>query len=108
MQAHLYIGTIAGCLTSFSSLPQIYKCYKTKSCKDLSWALLIIQLLGVLLWICYGAILKDALIITFNVTSTLALSTISIMKFKYDLQYHESDLFLTNNGSCAGNCTSEA
>ena len=108
MSAHVYVGIIAGSLTSSSSIPQIYKCYKTKSCKDLSWALLLIQLLGVLLWICYGALLKDPLIITFNVTSTITFVTLITMKYFYDKIQNQTTYLLTNNGSSTGNSTSQA
>ncbi|MFY1046237.1 SemiSWEET transporter [Chryseobacterium sp. GP-SGM7] len=48
------LGLIAGGLTSIASMPQLIKVIKTKNVEDISWLMLVILILGLSLWVCYG------------------------------------------------------
>ena len=60
------IGTIAGLLVMSSSIPQIMKAYKTKKMSDLSIYLMSLIASGLFLWVIYGLIKSDPVIIGTN------------------------------------------
>ena len=77
------IGLIAGFLTSTGFLPQLLKALKTKSTKDISAPMLIILGIGVILWIVYGVMVSALPVIIANVLSLCFISSILILKMKY-------------------------
>ena len=77
------IGTIAGILVMSSSIPQIMKAYKTKKMSDLSIYLMSLIASGLFLWVIYGFIKSDPVIIGTNAAG-LALSSLLVMKLRYD------------------------
>jgi MtN3 and saliva related transmembrane protein len=78
------IGLIAGILCTISFLPQVIRAFKTKQTKDLSFATYIIFSIGIVLWIIYGILTKQAPIILPNIAILLLALSILIMKVKYD------------------------
>jgi MtN3 and saliva related transmembrane protein len=66
MTAIQILGYAAGTITSITFLPQVIQIYKTKSAKDLSLQMLLLLIAGVLMWLCYGILIKDAAIIYTN------------------------------------------
>jgi MtN3 and saliva related transmembrane protein len=60
------IGIIAGVLVMSSSIPQIMKSYKTKKMSDVSIYLMSLIASGLFLWIIYGFIRFDPIIIGTN------------------------------------------
>ncbi len=77
------IGTIAGILVLLSFIPQIMKAYKTKR-MFVSAHLMILIASGMFLWIIYGFIKSDPVIIGTNATGFALNVTLLIMKLKYD------------------------
>ena len=51
------VGYIAGTLTTASFLPQVFHSFRSRSCRDLSYAMLIVMGTGTALWTIYGAML---------------------------------------------------
>jgi len=49
-----YTGYFGGCILSLQFIPQIYKIYKTKSVKDLSFVFLIMNIIGLCLMMSYS------------------------------------------------------
>ena len=83
MQSIQILGLVAGTITSITFLPQVIKIWKTKSAKDLSIAMLLLLMFGVVLWLIYGLIVMDAAIIYTN-SMVLAMSLILLFfKLKY-------------------------
>lgn len=76
-------GFLAGTLTTLSFVPQVIKAWRTKSCNDLSWGMLIIFSSGVLLWLIYGLRLSAPPIIAANAMTLLLLIVIIVMKISY-------------------------
>jgi MtN3 and saliva related transmembrane protein len=60
------IGISAAFLTTLSFVPQIIKAYHTKRMKDVSRYLMILFTTGSILWIVYGILHKDLVIIGAN------------------------------------------
>ena len=60
------IGIIAGILVLSSFIPQLHKAYKTKRMLDVSIYLITLIASGMFLWVIYGIIRKDPVIIGTN------------------------------------------
>jgi MtN3 and saliva related transmembrane protein len=78
------IGTIAGILVLSSFLPQLHKAYKTKRMSDVSIYLMGLIASGMLLWVVYGIIRKDPVIIGTNAAGFVLNIILMILKLKYD------------------------
>jgi len=78
------IGIIAGILVMSSSIPQIMKSYKTKKMYDVSIYLMSLIASGLFLWIIYGLIRSDPVIIGTNAAGLCLNVTLLIMKIRYD------------------------
>lgn len=64
-------GTIAGVCTTASFLPQVISIIKTKNTESLSMYMFIIHITGVTLWIIYGVLITNYIIIIFNCIALL-------------------------------------
>ena len=80
----VWIGIIAGILVMSSSIPQIIKSYKSKKMSDVSTYLLGLIASGLLLWVVYGFIKLDPVLIGTNAAGLSLNVTLLIMKLKYD------------------------
>ncbi|HOI12650.1 MAG TPA: SemiSWEET transporter [Methanoculleus sp.] len=60
------LGLIAGTLTTLSFAPQAIRAWRTQSTADLSLAMLLVLLAGVLLWLAYGVVKGDLAIVAAN------------------------------------------
>jgi MtN3 and saliva related transmembrane protein len=78
------IGTVAGILVLSSFIPQIIKAYNTKKMFDVSAYLMSLIASGMFLWIIYGFIRLDPVIIGTNAAGFTLNITLLIMKIKYD------------------------
>ena len=78
------IGIIAGILVMSSSIPQIIKSYKSKKMTDVSIYLMSLIASGLFLWIIYGLIRSDRIIIGTNAAGLGLNITLLIMKIKYE------------------------
>ena len=78
------IGIIAGILVMSSSIPQIIKSYKSKKMTDVSIYLMSLIASGLFLWIIYGLIRSDPIIIGTNAAGLGLNITLLIMKIKYE------------------------
>ncbi len=77
------VGYLAGFLILISIVSQIVKSWRTKSTKDISLLRYLIYILGVILWLVYGAILKNGLMILVNSINLLLASSVLYLKLKY-------------------------
>lgn len=83
MEITTLIGLIAATCTTVSFLPQAIKIIKTKHTKDLSAGMYSVLTLGVILWLTYGILIKDAPIIVANGITLVFISTILFLIIKY-------------------------
>lgn len=77
------IGILASILTTSSFLPQIIKAYKTKKMDDVSQYLMILFSSGAILWIVYGFMQDDIVIIGANTVA----ATFNIILFFFSFIY---------------------
>jgi MtN3 and saliva related transmembrane protein len=75
-----WIGIVAAALTSLSYIPQVRKAWPRGSTADLSLTMLVVLSTGLLLWIAYGLLSGDWVIVAANSVGG-ALSA-SILAFK--------------------------
>ena len=76
------VGVIAAICTTVSYYPQLKKCWETHSAGDLSLTMFSVLAAGVALWVVYGVLKSDLVIILANVVSLLLLSGILYFKLK--------------------------
>ncbi|MFH0855071.1 MAG: lipid-A-disaccharide synthase N-terminal domain-containing protein [Candidatus Omnitrophota bacterium] len=77
------IGLIAATLTMFSFIPQIARSLRTKSVKDVSPVTLFQLSAGVFLWIVYGILRRDPVIILANAVTIVSLSALIFLYFRF-------------------------
>jgi MtN3 and saliva related transmembrane protein len=78
------IGYIGGAISSISLIFQVYKTFQQKSGKDLSWWMLIINLVGCLLIATYAVLIeKPAIYSTISLT-IICFVILMAMKLHYD------------------------
>jgi MtN3 and saliva related transmembrane protein len=78
-----FLGFVAGLLTTIAFVPQMWKIWKRKSARDVSYVMLIIFLTGIFLWFVYGIYLKALPIILANGFTLLFNFVILGLKMKY-------------------------
>jgi MtN3 and saliva related transmembrane protein len=77
------LGFVAGVLTTFSFVPQVYKAWRSKRCDDLSWGMLLTFAAGVALWLIYGLLIWAAPIVVANAVTLALVLAIVTMKARY-------------------------
>lgn len=77
------VGLLASIGTSVSLLPQLFKIIKEKKAEAISLGMLLVLFAGLSLWIWYGILQKDLIIIIANAFSLLVNITLSILTIKY-------------------------
>lgn len=77
------LGFVAAILTTGAYVPQVYKTWKLKSTKDISFSMYVVMLTGVVLWLIYGISLNSLPIILANIVTAILLLFVIVLKFKY-------------------------
>lgn len=77
------IGVLASIFTGISLLPQLVKLIKEKKPENISTGMVIILLFGLGLWVYYGYLKEDWIIIISNSFSWLVNLAIIILTIKY-------------------------
>ena len=81
----LAIGITASTCTAICLLPQLVKIWKEKKAEAISIPMLAVLLLGLALWVVYGVVKKDIVIIIANVVS-IVLNLVTIF---FSLRYKQ-------------------
>jgi MtN3 and saliva related transmembrane protein len=77
----LLLGIIAGAMTTGSIVPQVLKIVQSKSARDVSTLFFVIMAGGMLLWLVYGFLRSDMVIMLWNGLSlSLTLVILSLKK----------------------------
>jgi MtN3 and saliva related transmembrane protein len=83
MQQETWIGLGASICTGVSMFPQLVKIYKEKKPADISFVMISILMAGLSLWIWYGLVKNDWIIIISNAVSLLINAIIVILNAVY-------------------------
>jgi MtN3 and saliva related transmembrane protein len=78
------IGLLAAVLTTCSFAPQLVKIWRTRSARDVSFGMFLLFTLGVALWLVYGILRQDLVIIVANTVTFILALTILILKLRFD------------------------
>jgi MtN3 and saliva related transmembrane protein len=78
------LGSVAGAITAFTFLPQVIKTWKEKSAKDISLTMFLIAASNNILWIIYGILKNDWVIILTNAAVFSMAVTMIILKYRYN------------------------
>jgi MtN3 and saliva related transmembrane protein len=78
------LGGVAACLTAFANVPQVLKCFRTGKSGDLSMKMLTALASGFLLWLIYGFLRSDFIIVAANAVSLLLAGILLAFKFRED------------------------
>jgi MtN3 and saliva related transmembrane protein len=76
------IGLIAATGTTLSYVPQLKKCWETGKADDLSLKMFTILAFGITMWVVYGVLKKDGVIILANGVSVCFLAGILFFKLR--------------------------
>jgi len=76
------IGIFAAFCTTASYFPQLKKCWETKSAGDLSLKMFSVLALGIALWVVYGFLQSDWVIVLANSVSFCCLMGILYFKLR--------------------------
>ena len=82
MNVTTLIGLLAALCTTASYIPQLKKCWETGSSGDLSLKMFSILAAGIALWVAYGVMQKDIVIILANSVSLLFLAGILYFRIR--------------------------
>jgi MtN3 and saliva related transmembrane protein len=77
------VGSVAATLTTFCFVPQVMRVLKTRDTKSISLAMYLVFVTGVLLWLVYGILLMNWVIILANIVTFGLAATILVAKLKW-------------------------
>ncbi|MEA2929634.1 MAG: MtN3 and saliva related transrane protein [Hyphomicrobiales bacterium] len=80
------IGLVAAFCTTVSYIPQLKKIWVTGETEDISLKMFLILALGIALWVVYGVLQHDAVIILANSVSLVLLGAILFFKLRGSLR----------------------
>ncbi len=81
MDYAIMLGLLAGAMTTGSTIPQILKIIQSKSSRDVSTMFFLFMSGGMLLWLVYGILRADLVIVLWNAISlSLSLVILSLKK----------------------------
>jgi MtN3 and saliva related transmembrane protein len=83
MEATILIGIGASACSAFSLLPQLVKISKEKKANGLSLGMVTVLFAGLMLWIVYGILKSDYIIVASNAVSFCINTAIALLAWKY-------------------------
>jgi MtN3 and saliva related transmembrane protein len=76
------VGLVAGCLGTYSFVPQVLKCWRSGKTGAISLRMFAVRTFGALLWTFYGFVVWSLPILIFSAVGLLLCSTILILKLR--------------------------
>ena len=76
-------GLVAGGTIAVSYIPQIWKLFRLKSAKEISFPFTLLQLCGGIMWLVYGLILSLPAVTITNIFNVTLVCLILYAKVKY-------------------------
>jgi MtN3 and saliva related transmembrane protein len=77
-----WIGACAALLTSLSYIPQVQKAWPRGSTSDLSLKMLVVLTAGLVLWVGYGILKSDWVIVTANSIGAILSGSVLVFKIR--------------------------
>lgn len=76
------VGLVAGCIGTYSFLPQVLKCWRTGETAAISLRMFAVRTFGSLLWTFYGLVIGSLPILIFSAVGLLLCSVILVLKIR--------------------------
>jgi MtN3 and saliva related transmembrane protein len=76
------IGLAAGCLGTYSFVPQVLKCWRTGETGAISLRMFAVRTIGALLWTFYGFVLGSLPVLVFSAVGLFLCSAILVLKVR--------------------------
>lgn len=76
------VGLIAGCLSTYSFVPQVWKCWRTGDTAAISLRMFAVRAFGLLLWTIYGFAVGSLPVLIFSALSLVLSSIILALKVR--------------------------
>ncbi|MEY3590505.1 MAG: hypothetical protein RLZZ466_1025 [Bacteroidota bacterium] len=83
MNAAEILGYAAGAVTAFTFLPQVIKTWREQSAKDISLTMFLIAFINEIMWLVYGFMIDNFVIILTNAVMLLMSGIMILLKLKY-------------------------
>lgn len=77
------IGMAAAVLTTVAFLPQMLRTLRTRSTADISLGMFATYVIGIVLWLAYGLLLRDVPLIASNAVTLMLSGTILGLKLRH-------------------------
>ncbi len=77
------IGLGAATCTTIAYVPQVLKAWRTRSTGDISIGMFLLLVIGMVLWLAYGAIIADLPLIVANLTTLCLVGAILVFKSRF-------------------------
>ncbi len=74
------VGSIAALLTTSAMFPQAYKIIRSRNVESISLSMYITNTLGIIMWLTYGILLGNMILIVTNIVAFIPASTILVLK----------------------------
>lgn len=78
-----FLGLAAAALTTTANVPQVWKAWRTGETRDLSLAMTLILAGGLGLWVVYGVLQSDPVIVVANAIATLLALALAGLKLRH-------------------------
>ena len=78
-----WIGIAAAILTTTAFAPQAIKVWRTRSTRDVSLAMFLLMVTGIVLWLVYGLLIGDLPLIVANAVTLLLAGAILVAKIRF-------------------------
>ena len=76
------IGFVAGCIGTYSFVPQVLKCWRTGETGAISLRMFAVRTFGALLWTFYGFVVWSLPVLIFSAVGLFLCSTILVLKVR--------------------------
>jgi MtN3 and saliva related transmembrane protein len=78
-----WIGIAAAILTTTAFAPQAIKVWRTRSTRDVSLAMFLLMVTGIVLWLVYGLLIGDLPLIAANAVTLVLAGAILVAKIRF-------------------------
>jgi MtN3 and saliva related transmembrane protein len=77
------VGFAASFCTTVAFLPQVLRAWRTRSTRDISLGMFLVFSVGILLWLIYGLMVRDAPLTAANAVTLILAVTILGLKLRH-------------------------
>lgn len=74
------VGLVAGCLSTYSLVPQVLKCWRLGDTEAVSFRMFAVRCIGTVLWAVYGFFAGSLPVLVFSAIGLVLSGTIVVLK----------------------------